>query len=262
MSDESDFKVVIPARFASTRLPGKPLQPIGAKPMIEHVWRRAQESGAREVVVATDDERIAQAVRQFGGRALMTAPEHASGTDRLAEVARVLRWPPETIVVNLQGDEPMLPGRLVARAAALLRAHPDAGIATLAAPISDPADAFNPNVVKVVLDRRQFALYFSRAPIPWLRGHFALGRLPGELPAEAPLLRHVGLYSYRVAALSLLAGSPATALERAEALEQLRALWLGIGIFVEVTRDELGRGVDTAEDLAEAERAMLALGLA
>ncbi|MFT3928186.1 MAG: 3-deoxy-manno-octulosonate cytidylyltransferase [Myxococcales bacterium] len=243
-----DFRVVIPARFGSSRLPGKPLLPIAGKPMIEHVWQRAQESGAREIVVATDDERILRAVEAFGGRAVMTLPTHASGTDRLAEVAQTLGWPEQTIVVNLQGDEPLLPGRWLARIASLLDRETRAGIATLATPVTNPVDIGNPNVVKVVLDQESFALYFSRAPIPWVRDSYAA---PGgfSLGHDVPVLRHLGLYAYRVGALTRVASSPLAALERAEALEQLRALHLGIRICVEVTTESLGHGVDTASDL-------------
>ena len=245
----ADFRVVIPARFGSSRLPGKPLRDLAGKPMIEHVCERAQESGASEIVVATDDQRIFDAVQQFGGRAVMTSAAHASGTDRLAEVAERLGWASDVIVVNLQGDEPLLPGRWLARIAKLLSAEPGAGIATLATPIHDERDIANPNVVKLVTDQRGFALYFSRAPIPWVRDGY---RLPAEFPlAEGvPVLRHLGLYAYRVGALTEIAKSPLAALERAEALEQLRALYLGIRIRVEVTSESLGHGVDTEADLA------------
>jgi 3-deoxy-manno-octulosonate cytidylyltransferase (CMP-KDO synthetase) len=256
MASATRFCVVIPARFGSTRLPGKPLLKIAGRPMIEHVWRRAVESGAQQVVVATDDERIRQAVEGFGGHAVMTSAEHASGTDRLAEVANTLGWSDDTIVVNLQGDEPMMPGQLIARMALALESHVEAGIATLAAPIVDAADISNPNVVKVVLDQRQFALYFSRAPIPWVRGNYAASVPVRELPTGVPLLRHFGLYGYRVAALKLLARSAVAPLEAAESLEQLRALYIGTRIFVEISTDDLGRGVDTAEDLAAVDKLM------
>ncbi len=245
----ADFRVVIPARFGSSRLPGKPLREIAGKPMIEHVWERAKESGAAEIVVATDDQRIFEVVQGFGGRVVMTSAAHASGTDRLAEVAEQLGWPADVIVVNLQGDEPLLPGRWLARVAELLSAEPSAGIATLATPVQHESDIVNPNVVKVVTDQRGFALYFSRAPIPWVRDGY---RLPTEFPlAEGvPVLRHLGLYAYRVGALTQIAESSLAALERAEALEQLRALYLGIRIRVEVTTENLGHGVDTEADLA------------
>jgi 3-deoxy-manno-octulosonate cytidylyltransferase (CMP-KDO synthetase) len=256
----SDFIVVIPARYASTRLPGKPLLPIAGRPMIEHVWRRAQESGARQVIVATDDERIEHAVRKFGGDVVMTSANHASGTDRLAEVARSLGWSEQTIVVNLQGDEPMMPGRLVARMAAALRDSPEAGISTLAAPIREASEIFDPNVVKVVLDGRQFALYFSRAPIPWVRERFTAHQKPAQVPADVPVLRHFGLYGYRVAALELLARTPVAPLEAAESLEQLRALFIGTRVFVEVTTQVVSRGVDTQADLNAVELLMAGAG--
>ena len=244
-----DFHVVIPARLGSSRLPGKPLLDIAGKPMIEHVWLRAQESGAREIVVATDDTRIMDVVKGFGGHAVMTSPDHASGTDRLAEVAQSLGWAEDIIVVNLQGDEPLLPGVWLARIAQLLANEPRAGIATLATPVQSSADIANPNVVKVVTDREGFALYFSRAPIPWARDAY---RLPDQFPLladQVPVLRHLGLYAYRVGALVQVARSPLAAIEQAEALEQLRALYLGIRIRVETTSESLGHGVDTASDL-------------
>jgi 3-deoxy-manno-octulosonate cytidylyltransferase (CMP-KDO synthetase) len=217
--------------------------------MIEHVWERARESGAGEIAVATDDERILDVVHGFGGKAVMTSPTHASGTDRLAEVARKLGWPEDVVVVNLQGDEPLLPGRWLAHIAKLLEDEPRAGIATLATPVQADSDIANPNVVKVVTDREGFALYFSRAPIPWVRDGY---RMPSHfaLTPEFPVLRHLGLYAYRVGALTKVAESPIAAIERAEALEQLRALHLGIRIKVEVTTESLGHGVDTAADLA------------
>jgi 3-deoxy-manno-octulosonate cytidylyltransferase (CMP-KDO synthetase) len=217
--------------------------------MIEHVWERARESGAAEIVVATDDQRILDVVHGFGGQAVMTSASHASGTDRLAEVARKLGWAEDVVVVNLQGDEPLLPGLWLARIARLLEGEPRAGIANLATPVQADVDIANPNVVKVVTDQEGFALYFSRAPIPWVRDGY---RLPSQfaLTPEIPVLRHLGLYAYRVGALTRVAESPPVAIERAEALEQLRALHLGIRIKVEVTTENLGHGVDTEADLA------------
>ena len=250
------FRVVIPARFGSTRLPGKPLLPIAGRPMIEHVYRRAQESGANQVVVATDDARIVAAVQAFGGEAMMTSPEHVSGTDRLAEVAARLGWQEQDIVVNLQGDEPLMRGKHVAAMAQALDLHPEAGVSTMAAPIVDPRDLINPGTVKVVLDNRQFALYFSRAPIPWLRGEYQPGKVPERVPAGAPVLKHFGLYGYRVQALRALASAPVATLEAAESLEQLRALCMGMRIRVEVVDDNQSRGVDTQEDLTEVDALM------
>lgn len=251
---KTKFRVVIPARYGSTRLPGKPLLPIAGRPMIAHVWDRALEAGAAEVIVATDDERIRAAVQAFGGRAVMTSPDHPSGTDRLSAVAQAERWADDDIVVNLQGDEPMMPGALVADMAEALAHCSDAGISTLATPIREPADVWNPNVVKVVLDDRSFALYFSRAPIPWARGAFTPLAVPSALPAGVPLLRHLGLYGYRVGTLRRIAQLPPSQLEQIESLEQLRALSAGIGIVVRVVERGPSHGVDTPEDLERVER--------
>ncbi len=215
--------------------------------MIVHVLERAHESGASDVVVATDDERIAQAVAAHGGRAVMTSPDHLSGTDRLAEVAALENWADDDIVVNLQGDEPLMPGELVAQMASSLDQHKEAGISTLATPIHDAAELFNPNAVKVVLDDRGYALYFSRAPIPWARDAFARDR--ERLPEGIPYLRHLGLYGYRTSTLRQMASTPPAALERAESLEQLRALASGVRIHVTVAAQAPGPGVDTQEDL-------------
>jgi 3-deoxy-manno-octulosonate cytidylyltransferase (CMP-KDO synthetase) len=172
------FHVVIPARFASQRLPGKPLREIAKRPMLEHVYRRASESGAETIVVATDDQRIREVVESFGGEVCMTAESHQSGTDRIAEVACKRAWPDDTLVVNLQGDEPMMPPRLLQEVADTLRSHADSDLATLAVPLSGADEVFDPNVVKVVIDRQGYALYFSRAPIPWQRDVFAYGSEP------------------------------------------------------------------------------------
>lgn len=238
MKDSPPFRVVIPARYASERLPGKPLVELAGRPLIEHVYRRAVESGAGEVLVATDDARIAAACEAFGATAVMTGSQHASGTDRIAEVAALRGWDDDAVVVNLQGDEPLMPPELIARTAAALRAGA-ADVATLAAPIGDAAEFSNPNAVKVVCDARGRALYFSRAAIPARRTEVT----------EAPLgLRHIGLYVYRVGALRTLAATPPCALEQIEKLEQLRALWLGMSIAVEVVEAAPPGGVDTPED--------------
>jgi 3-deoxy-manno-octulosonate cytidylyltransferase (CMP-KDO synthetase) len=249
-----DFCVIIPARFASSRLPGKPLLPIAGKPMIVHVWERALESGASQAFVATDDTRIADAVRAVGGRVVMTSPDHASGTDRLAEAVEQAGLSAETIIVNLQGDEPFVPGALLARLAQALHGNHAFGMATAATHIREVADVFNPNVVKVVLDAHDGALYFSRAPVPWVRDAFSLGRRPESLPDQVPFLRHIGLYAYRVETLRRVAAAAQAPFERAESLEQLRALWLGIRIHVTVVDQAPVHGVDTAEDLARVER--------
>lgn len=253
----TDFRVVIPARMASTRLPNKPLLEIAGRPMIAHVLDRARETAACEVVVATDDERIADAVRREGGEAMMTSASHVSGTDRLAEVATRRRWSDDTIVVNVQGDEPLLPGVLVTGLARALAESPIAAMATLATPIDRASDVWNPNVVKVVLDAEGLALYFSRAPIPWARGAFDMQAPPAPLPEGATFLRHIGLYAYRVGTLRALASAPQTELERLESLEQLRALSLGLRILVRVEHQAPAIGVDTPEDL-ERVRALLA----
>ena len=243
----SRFSVLIPARYASTRLPGKPLADVAGKPMIVRVAERAHASGAARVVVATDDARIRDAVTAHGYDAVMTRADHATGTDRLAEAAMQLRLPASEIVVNVQGDEPLLEPLLIRQMAALLDGARDAAIATACHPITDALEAFNPNVVKVALDARNYALYFSRATIPWARDAFAQAR--EALPAGLPLYRHYGLYAYRVSFLldyPALAPSP---LERFEALEQLRALWHGHRIVVAITAGTPAPGVDTPEDL-------------
>ena len=189
------FKVVIPARYAATRLPGKPLRMLAGKPMIQHVFERAIDSGADEVLIATDDERIRDAAMQFGAKVCMTSPQHRSGTERLSEVAVRQDYTADSIVVNLQGDEPLLPPTLISQVADDLAAHSDASIATLCAPLTQAAHLFDPNVVKLVMDEAGFALYFSRAPIPWDREHF--GSTPPQLGAHPDYFRHVGLYAYR-----------------------------------------------------------------
>ncbi|MDK9703643.1 MAG: 3-deoxy-manno-octulosonate cytidylyltransferase [Sulfuritalea sp.] len=246
------IRVVIPARYASTRLPGKPLADIAGQPMIVRVAAAARRARTDGVWVATDDERIAAAVRQHGFDAVMTRADHASGTDRIAEVADQLNWDDADIVVNVQGDEPLLDPMLVETVAAALRGDPDAAMATAAHPLTAAEDFFNPNVVKVVCDVRGRALYFSRAPIPWDRDRFAEGR--AALPPNLPAQRHIGLYAYRVDFLrrfGLLAPSP---LERCESLEQLRALWHGYPIQVVSIDHPPAPGVDTPEDLQRVRR--------
>jgi len=237
------FRVVIPARYASTRLPGKPLRLIAGRTMIEHVHARARASGAAEVVVATDDARIADACRRFGADVALTDPGHATGTDRLAEVARVRAYADEDVIVNVQGDEPLLPPANVAEVAALLAATPAAAIATLATPIASLEEYDDPNVVKVVRDHAGLALYFSRAPIPWVR------EPKDEAARYEGALRHIGLYAYRVGALKRLAALAPTALETRERLEQLRALEHGLRIAVGIAAEPPGPGVDTEQDL-------------
>jgi 3-deoxy-manno-octulosonate cytidylyltransferase (CMP-KDO synthetase) len=253
------FTVLIPARYASTRLPGKPLADIAGKPMVVRVAERAQGSGATRVVVATDDARVRDAVVAHGLVACMTRSDHPTGTDRLAEAAMALGLADDEIVVNVQGDEPLLDPALMRSMAALLEAHPDAAIATACHPIDGVAEAFNPNVVKVVRDARGYALYFSRATIPWARDAFANSR--DALPPDLPLYRHYGLYAYRVAFLRAYPTLPPAPIERCEALEQLRALWHGYRIVVEVTGGTPAPGIDTPEDLARV-RALYASGAA
>jgi len=242
------FQVVIPARLASTRLPGKPLADIAGKPMVVRVLERARLAGAQSVWVAADDAGGAAGGRAAGGDALLTRNDHPSGTDRLAEVVDTLAWADDDIVVNVQGDEPLIDPQVVADVAATLAADPEAAVATAAHRLHDAADAFNPNVVKVVCDRRGRALYFSRAPIPWARDAFAADR--EALPADLPVMRHVGIYAYRVAFLRRYAGLEPSPLEHWEALEQLRVLWHGYRIVVRTLVEAPQAGVDTPADLA------------
>jgi len=252
------FTVLIPARYSSTRLPGKPLSDLGGKPMVVRVAERAAASGAQRVVVATDDARIAQAVRAHGFEAVLTLADHPTGTDRLAEAADALALSDQVIVVNVQGDEPLLEPALMREVAETLAANGDAAIATACHTIDDPGEAFNPNVVKVVLDQRGYAMYFSRATIPWARDAFAGGQK--AVPAGLPLYRHYGLYAYRVAFLRRYPSLAASPIEGFEALEQLRALWHGFRIVVRITRGAPAPGIDTPEDL-ERVRRLYAQGL-
>ncbi len=240
------FTVIIPARLASTRLPNKPLADLGGKPMVVRVAERAALAGAARIIVATDHESIRAACEAHGVQACMTRADHPSGTDRIAEVARVLDLAPDDVVVNLQGDEPLIEPSLLAAAAARINAG--VPMATCAHPLHDAADAFNPNVVKVVLDKLGRALYFSRATIPWARDAFAADKtaLP---PAYVPL-RHIGLYAYRNDFLQAYPQLEVSPLETIEALEQLRVLWHGYPIAVYVTAEAPAAGVDTPEDLA------------
>ncbi|CAN5191252.1 3-deoxy-manno-octulosonate cytidylyltransferase [soil metagenome] len=239
------FGIVIPARYASARLPGKVLQEVAGRPLLAHVHDRAVESGAEQVIIATDDERIERAARAFGARVLMTAVDHASGTDRIAEVVDELGWSANTLVVNLQGDEPLIPPGAIRQVAAVLASAPDAALATLCAPLSSLEEYLDPNVVKVVTNERGIALYFSRAPVPWPRDAAPEGR--PQIFDHAR--RHIGLYSYRVATLRRLAKLRECELERLERLEQLRALWHDLPIAVAEAEQVPAPGVDTADDL-------------
>lgn len=249
------FRIVIPARYASSRLPGKPLRDIAGKTMIERVWANAVSAGAVSVHVATDDDRIAAVVRGFGGEVAMTDPSHASGSDRLAEVAQQQGFDDDDILVNLQGDEPFVGPQLLRQVAQALADRPEAGISTLATPIIHVGDLFDPNVVKVTLADSGLAQYFSRAPIPWVRDSFAQG-MPNAMPKAVPFYRHLGLYAYRSGTLRAVSAAPQSGLENAEALEQLRALAMGIGIHVTVIPEPPGHGVDTEDDLLRAEEAL------
>lgn len=243
------FRVVIPARYASQRLPGKPLLDIAGKPMIQHVYERACESGAEEVVIATDDVRIHEVADAFAAQVCMTSHEHTSGTDRIAEVVRILDWPDETVVVNLQGDEPLMPPSLLSQVADALVSHSESEMATLAVPLSDLEQLFDPNTVKVVADRNGYALYFSRATIPWKRDVFD-DRVRARMSWLEDVHRHLGIYAYRAGFLSGYADLPVSPIERMESLEQLRVLWNGGRIAVDIAADAPPAGVDTAEDLA------------
>ena len=260
MTDSLDFVVAIPARYAASRLPGKPLRPLGGEPLVTHVARRALAAGAREVWVATDDDRIAAALSASGVRIAMTSPDHASGTDRLAECARIAVWGDDQVVVNLQGDEPFAPAAGIRAVAEILVAS-GAPMSTLAAPIEDAGTLFDPNAVKVVRaggdQRFGDALYFSRAPIPWPRDAFARDR--ETLPPGGHWLRHIGIYGYRAGFLQRFAAFPPSPLEQVEALEQLRSLDAGYRIAVGLTPEAFPPGIDTPEDLERAERTLAAL---
>jgi 3-deoxy-manno-octulosonate cytidylyltransferase (CMP-KDO synthetase) len=249
------FHVVIPARFAASRLPGKPLLLIGGKPLIQWVWQCARASGANSVTIATDDARIRDAVQHFGAECLMTSARHASGTDRIAEVVRVKGFAAEDIVVNLQGDEPMMPAKVIDEVADALRARPWAGIATAVAPIRSLAEFLDANCVKALRARDGQALYFSRAPVPWPRDSVA-----AERPTRfAGAWRHIGIYAYRVRSLLEFASWPPTPLEEAERLEQLRALENGMRIHLVELAEAPPPGIDTPEDLERVRAAAAAL---
>lgn len=241
------FYVVIPARYASSRFPGKPLQDIAGQPMIQRVWQQAQKSAAQELVIATDDQRIFAACESFGAKVVMTRDDHESGTDRLAEVAAIMGWADDAIVVNVQGDEPLIPPAVINQVAVNLAAHPEAAMATLAEPIEDMATLMNNNVVKVLSDCNGLALTFSRAPLPWARDAFVSH--PDVLPAGVPFRRHIGIYAYRAGFLRRFVEWGPCWLEQTECLEQLRALWHGEEIHVADALETPPAGVDTPEDL-------------
>lgn len=244
-----NFKVVVPARYASTRLPAKPLLDLGGKPMVVRVAERAMLSGAEEIWVATDDADVLAAAERFGLSVLLTRSDHPTGTDRLAEVVEQCGWDDESIVVNVQGDEPLIDPVLIAQTAQLL-ADSGADIATVAHPITSSSDFFNPNIVKVVCNAAGDAQYFSRAPIPYVRDHFFLESAKESLPAGIPAFRHVGLYAYKARFLRAYARLQRSPLEGVEALEQLRALWHGFRISVVISDHLPTPGVDTPDDAA------------
>jgi 3-deoxy-manno-octulosonate cytidylyltransferase (CMP-KDO synthetase) len=262
----TSFHVVIPARHASTRLPGKPLLPIAGKPMVVRVAEQAALSGAQQIWIATDHHAIADVVHEYGFKACLTRETHASGTDRIAEVVDQHAWPDDTIVVNVQGDEPLIPPQLIRAVAEHLHQHPECAIATACHAIHDEASFRNPNIVKAVLDKHGNALYFSRAPIPWPRDAFNLSSAPagrdhrpsslrGEvgkgvaLPSDMPVLRHIGIYAYRAGFLRAYGQLAPAAIEHFEALEQLRALYHGYKIGVFIAEQAPPGGVDTEQDL-------------
>ena len=240
-----DFKIIIPARYASTRFPGKPLVDIAGKPMLQHAWECAKKSVANEIIIATDDERIFNVAKAFGAEVCMTNAQHATGTDRLAEVCQQYAWPDQTIVVNLQGDEPLTPAVLLQQVAINLAQFTRAGMATLSTAIHSASDVLNPNVVKVVTDESGYALYFSRAPIPWNRD--AGNQLTDQQVQHCQ--RHLGIYAYRVGFLRAFSKMQPCLLEQLEKLEQLRALYNGVAIHVAVAQALPGPGIDTPDDL-------------
>ena len=246
-----DFHVVIPARHASTRLPGKPLLPIAGKPMVVRVAEQAAQSGAQQIWVATDHHAIANVVHEHGFKACLTRDTHASGTDRIAEVAQQHDWPDDTIVVNVQGDEPLMPPGLIRAVAEHLHDHPECAIATACHPLHAEASLRHPNIVKAALDKDGNALYFSRAPFPWPRDAFAQQH---PLPADLPVLRHIGIYAYRVSFLRAYGQLAPAAIEQFEALEQLRALYHGYKIGVFIAEQAPPGGVDTEQDLHAAQQ--------
>jgi 3-deoxy-manno-octulosonate cytidylyltransferase (CMP-KDO synthetase) len=243
-----NFTVVIPARYASTRLPAKPLKEIAGKPMIQHVYERACESNARQVIIATDDARIESVAKSFGAQVCMTSADHTSGTDRLQEVVVHLGLADDEIVVNVQGDEPLIPAEVINQVAQNLASMADASMATLSEPIHNLDDFRNPNIVKVVADLNGRALYFSRAPIPWARDHFAQADV-NDLPENFPAQRHIGIYAYRVGLLHKFVTWAPAPLEKIESLEQLRVMWNGQVIHIAEAVVAVPGGVDTEEDL-------------
>ena len=241
------FRVIIPARFGATRLPGKPLLDIAGKPMIQHVYERAQESGAQQIIVATDSVQIEAVVKQFGGDVCLTANTHQSGTDRIAEVVETLGFADDDIIVNLQGDEPLMPPAVIHQVAEALAQSKEANMSTVCTKINTAAELFDPHVVKVVKNNRDLAIYFSRASIPWDRDAFA--STTEMLPDDSEHYRHIGIYAYRTGFLKTYSQWPACPLEKMESLEQLRVLWNGQNIHVAEAVEVPLAGVDTDKDL-------------
>ena len=249
--------VVIPARYQSVRLPGKPLADICGTPMIVRTAQQAHRAEPLDVIVATDDERVVEVVVGAGLEAMLTDPNHPSGSDRVMEVAETRGWPHDAIVINVQGDEPLIPPAVIRQVAGILESHPSVDVATLCEPIRDKRSVFDPNVVKVVFDSDGMALYFSRAPIPFARGHFSASQAESEgLPPQAQWWRHIGIYGFRIAALRRFVKLPVGKLERVEVLEQLRMLVHGIGIRVARAVEPVPSGVDTPEDLDHVRRSL------
>ena len=245
------YSIIIPARYASTRLLGKPLLEIEGKPLIQHVYQRATETQAKRIIIATDDQRIADICNAFGAEVCLTRTDHQSGTERIAEVIKKLKFLDQEIVINLQGDEPDVPASLIEQTALCLQQNPMADMSTLATPIDNSTDLFNPNIVKVVLNEQNLALYFSRAPIPWHRDQFPI--LPNQtMPENHQWLRHIGLYGYRCGFLRQYIEWTISPLEQIESLEQLRVLAHGGKIIVDITQIQPAHGIDTKEDLEKA----------
>lgn len=253
------FSIVIPSRYSSSRLPGKPLQMIGSKTLIHRVYECAKQSDADEIVIATDDKRIEVESLRFSAKVCMTRSDHETGTDRLAEVIEILEYPDDHIIVNLQGDEPLMPASVINQVAENLSKNPEASSATVCSKITEACELFDPNVVKVVSDERGFALYFSRAPIPWVRDQWneAPFLAKDTLPQNVTHYRHIGLYAYRVGFLKKFVRWPVCPLEKAESLEQLRSLSNGEKIHVQAALEIPGLGVDTPSDLEKARRLFL-----
>ena len=258
MNNNSSFKIVIPARYASSRLPGKPLINIAGKPMIQHTYERAIKSHAAEVVIATDDQRIADAASAFTNDIVMTSPDHASGTERLAEVVDLKSWDDNTVVVNVQGDEPLVLSQHIEQVALSLEQNDKAGLATLATPIDTLEVVFDPNAVKVVMDHQGYAMYFSRAVMPWARDAFTMNTAEQQkvksLAEQGNWYRHIGMYAYRAATLRQYVTLQPCMLEKTESLEQLRVLYNGIAIHVSIVHDQPGHGVDVEADIAKVEK--------